>query len=52
MTFSLFVLGSAVPEAERMVNLAALVVITSVVVHGVTDTPGATWIGRREERTA
>jgi NhaP-type Na+/H+ or K+/H+ antiporter len=52
MTFSLFVLGSAVPEAERIANLAALVVITSIVVHGVTDTPGANWIGRREDRTA
>jgi sodium/hydrogen antiporter len=52
MTFSLFVLGSAVPEAERIVNLAALVVITSVVVHGLTDTPGANWIGRRAERAA
>ncbi|HEX2233892.1 MAG TPA: cation:proton antiporter [Thermoleophilaceae bacterium] len=52
MTFSLFVLGSAVPEAERIVNLAALVVITSVVVHGLTDTPGANWLGRRAERAA
>jgi NhaP-type Na+/H+ or K+/H+ antiporter len=52
MTFSLFVLGSAVPEAERITNLAALAVITSIVAHGVTDTPGANWIGRRAERTA
>jgi sodium/hydrogen antiporter len=52
MTFSLFVLSSAVPDAERIVNLAALVVITSVVVHGLTDTPGANWIGRRAERAA
>jgi sodium/hydrogen antiporter len=52
MTFSLFVLGSQVPEAERIVNLAALVVIVSVVAHGLTDTPGANWIGRRAERTA
>jgi sodium/hydrogen antiporter len=52
MTFSLFVLSSAVPEAERIANMAALVVITSIVVHGLTDTPGANWIGRREERTA
>jgi NhaP-type Na+/H+ or K+/H+ antiporter len=52
MTFTLFVLGSAVPEAERIVNLAALVVIVSVVVHGLTDTPGANWLGRRVERAA
>jgi NhaP-type Na+/H+ or K+/H+ antiporter len=51
MTFLLFVLGSAVPEAERIANLAALTVIASIVVHGLTDTPGANWIGRRMERT-
>jgi sodium/hydrogen antiporter len=49
MTFSLFVLGSAVTEAERIANLAALVVFTSVIVHGLTDTPGAEWLGRRYE---
>jgi NhaP-type Na+/H+ or K+/H+ antiporter len=47
MTFSLFVLGSAVPEAERIANLAALAVFTSVIVHGLTDTPGADWLARR-----
>jgi NhaP-type Na+/H+ or K+/H+ antiporter len=47
MTFSLFVLGSAVPEAERIVNLAALAVFTSVIAHGLTDTPGVDWLARR-----
>jgi NhaP-type Na+/H+ or K+/H+ antiporter len=50
MTFSLFVLGSAVGEAERIANLAALAVFTSIIAHGLTDTPGSEWIGRREER--
>jgi NhaP-type Na+/H+ or K+/H+ antiporter len=52
MTFSLFVLGSAVGEAERITNLAALAVFTSIILHGLTDTPGSEWIGRREERVA
>lgn len=47
MTFSLFVLSSAVPEAERIANLAAVAVFTSIIAHGLTDTPGAEWLGRR-----
>ena len=47
MTFSLFVLGSAAPAAGRIANLAALAVFASVVVHGLTDTPGANWLARR-----
>jgi sodium/hydrogen antiporter len=47
MTFSLFVLSSAVLEAERIANLAALAVFTSIIAHGLTDTPGAEWLGRR-----
>jgi sodium/hydrogen antiporter len=47
MTFALFVLGSAVPEAERIVGIAALAVFTSIIVHGLTDQPGVEWIARR-----
>ena len=50
MTFSLLVLSQAIPQGERIFNLAALVVLCSVIVHGLTDTPGADWIGRRAER--
>jgi NhaP-type Na+/H+ or K+/H+ antiporter len=52
MTFALFVLGSAVPEAERIANLAALTVMISVIVHGLTDQPGSEWMARRTERAA
>lgn len=52
MTFSLLVLGEAVPQGERIFNLAALTVVCSVVLHGLTDTPGAEWIARRAERRA
>jgi NhaP-type Na+/H+ and K+/H+ antiporter len=50
MTFSLLVLNERIPAGDRIFNLAALVVVCSVVVHGLTDTPGAEWIGRRAER--
>ncbi|MEP6954380.1 MAG: cation:proton antiporter [Solirubrobacteraceae bacterium] len=53
MTFSLLVLGAGVPGGERIFNLAALVVICSIVLHGLSDTPGSEWIARRsEEREA
>jgi len=52
MTFSLFVLGEGVPGAERIFNLAALCVFASVLLHGLTDTPGSEWLARREARPA
>ncbi len=51
MTFALFVLGSGAPDAARIVAIAALVVFVSIIVHGLTDHPGAEWIARRAERT-
>jgi NhaP-type Na+/H+ or K+/H+ antiporter len=50
MTFSLLVLAEAIPQGERIFNLAALTVVCSIVLHGVTDTPGAEWIARRAQR--
>jgi NhaP-type Na+/H+ or K+/H+ antiporter len=47
MTFSLLVLSKGIPEGERIFNLAALAVFCSIIVHGLTDTPGANWIARR-----
>jgi NhaP-type Na+/H+ or K+/H+ antiporter len=49
MTFSLIVLGSGVAEGERIFNLAALAVLCSILVHGLTDTPGSEWMARRSE---
>jgi sodium/hydrogen antiporter len=51
MTFSLFVLSSEVPQAERIFGIAALTVLVSIVAHGVTDQPGAEWMARRAEAT-
>jgi sodium/hydrogen antiporter len=50
MAFALLVLGSEVPDGERIANLAALAVLISSVAHGVTDQPGSEWIGRHAER--
>jgi NhaP-type Na+/H+ or K+/H+ antiporter len=51
MTFALFVLGSAVPGGDQIAAIAALTVFVSIVVHGLTDQPGAEWIARHEQRT-
>ena len=51
MAFSLVVLGSIdVVEAERIFNLCAVVVLCSIVAHGLSDTPGVGWISRRSVR--
>ena len=47
MAFSLFVLSAGISAGETVFNLAALVVLCSIVAHGVTDTPGVGWIERR-----
>jgi NhaP-type Na+/H+ and K+/H+ antiporter len=52
MTFSLLVLGSGVAEGGRIFNIAALVVLCSIVAHGVSDTPGSEWMARRAEAEA
>ena len=52
MTFSLLVLSEDIPQGERIFNLAALAVLCSILVHGVSDTPGAEWMARRVERRA
>ena len=48
MAFSLLVLGEGFPGAERIFNLAALCVFTSILAHGLTDTPGSNWVASRE----
>jgi NhaP-type Na+/H+ or K+/H+ antiporter len=50
MTFSLLVLGQGVAEGQRIANIAALAVVTSIIAHGLTDTPGANWMARHAER--
>jgi NhaP-type Na+/H+ or K+/H+ antiporter len=49
MTFALFVLGSNEPRAPEIVGIAALAVFTSIIVHGLTDHPGAEWMARHAQ---
>jgi NhaP-type Na+/H+ or K+/H+ antiporter len=51
MTFSLLVLDRHIASGARIFDLTALVVFCSIIVHGVTDTPGANWIARHAERS-
>jgi sodium/hydrogen antiporter len=52
MTFSLLVLGSHIAQGGRIFNIAALAVVTSILAHGLTDTPGANAMARHAERVA
>lgn len=50
MAFSLLVLSERIPAGARIFHIAALTVFASIILHGLTDTPGANWIARRSER--
>jgi NhaP-type Na+/H+ or K+/H+ antiporter len=47
MTFSLLVLSDQIDAGTEIFNLAALVVICSILAHGFTDSAGAEWIASR-----
>jgi sodium/hydrogen antiporter len=50
VTFALIVLDRGVTHSTHIFDLTALVVFCSIILHGITDTPGANWIARRSER--
>jgi len=50
MAFSILVLTRLGGEGRQLFDLAALVVFASIILHGLTDTPGSEWLARREER--
>ncbi len=57
MLFALYVLDSAVKNGSLVFDIAAYVVLASVLAHGFTDTIGARWIerhvsGRERQRSA
>ena len=52
MTFSILVLGRSLENGERIFDLAALAVFCSIVLHGLTDTPGVEWLARRSPEEA
>jgi NhaP-type Na+/H+ or K+/H+ antiporter len=47
MSFSLLILGRQLPAGERIFNIAALAVVASVLLHGLTETTGINWIAER-----
>lgn len=49
MLFALFVLDSDVTERGTVFDVAALTILASIVAHGLTDTVGPRWLGRRTE---
>jgi NhaP-type Na+/H+ or K+/H+ antiporter len=51
MTFSLIVLDQNIASGRQIFDLAALVVFCSIIVHGLSDTPGANWIARHAAQT-
>jgi NhaP-type Na+/H+ or K+/H+ antiporter len=48
MTFALLVLDQNISNGTRIFDLTALVVFCSILLHGLSDTPGANWIAARE----
>lgn len=52
MTFSLLVLGDRIAAGARIFNLAALAVFCSIILHGLSDTPGSEWIAAHAQRRA
>ncbi len=47
MLFALFVLKSDVGASSTIFDVAAIVILSSIVAHGLTDTVAASWIERR-----
>jgi NhaP-type Na+/H+ or K+/H+ antiporter len=45
--FGLLVLARDIPDDDRIFNIVALTVFCSILVHGLTDSPGVDWIARR-----
>jgi sodium/hydrogen antiporter len=50
MAFSLLVLSRQIEAGQRIFNIAALTVFASILLHGLTDTPGTNWMARRSAR--
>jgi NhaP-type Na+/H+ or K+/H+ antiporter len=48
MAFSLLILARQIEAGQRIFNLAALAVFASILVHGLSDTPGTNWLARRQ----
>lgn len=49
MAFSLLILGRPITAGERVFDIAALAVLTSIIAHGLSDHPAAEWMARHSE---
>ena len=49
MLFALLVLDASVENGSLIFDAASFVILASILIHGLTDTVGAKWIGRRME---
>ena len=49
MLFALLILDSSVPNGPLIFDIAAFVILASIIAHGLTDTVRARWIARRKE---
>jgi NhaP-type Na+/H+ or K+/H+ antiporter len=47
IAFGVLILSRRIDAGTRIFNLAALAVFASILLHGITDTPGISWIARR-----
>jgi sodium/hydrogen antiporter len=52
MLFALLVLNSQAPDRSVVFDVAAFVILASILAHGLTDTVGAGWIERRMDERA
>jgi sodium/hydrogen antiporter len=50
MLFALLVLNSTAPDRTTVFDVAAFVVLASILAHGLTDTVGSKWVARTLER--
>ncbi len=50
MLFALLVLDATVEHGTLVFDVASFVILASIVAHGLTDTVGARWIGKRMEQ--
>ena len=50
MLFALLVLDEPVANGSLVFDVAAFVILASILAHGLTDTVGARWIERRMSR--
>jgi NhaP-type Na+/H+ or K+/H+ antiporter len=52
IAFGVLILSRRIDDGTRIFNIAALAVFASILLHGITDTPGIRWIARRSTAEA